>query len=148
MITSKTSKSIVLVLVALLAVPVAVAMVKPSAHRTPKPRFSIHGKARRLLYPAGAPVQIAVKLHNPSRVPIVVTAVRVSLRARGLRRGCTFRITQAKIPGRGVKVRPRRTVTLPAQHAKAPTIRMAGSGNQDRCKGLKLQFRYTGRAHS
>jgi hypothetical protein len=148
MIASKTSKSIVLVVAALLAVPVAVAVVKPSTHRTPKPRFSIHGKARRLLYPGGPAVQIAVKLHNPSRVPIFVTAVRVSLRARGLRPGCTFRIAQARIPGRGVKVRPRQTVTLPAQHAKAPTIRMVSSGNQDRCTALKLGFRYTGRAHS
>jgi hypothetical protein len=65
--------------------------------------------------------------------------------------GCTsspFVLTQASIPAAGVQVPANGQVTLPAQGATAPTLRMQDSGNQDACKNLTFHLDYSGSAHS
>jgi hypothetical protein len=151
MTRSTATKSIArLGLVALLVVPAAFAVGTPHAHhQASKPRFSITGGARRLLYPGAKPTVIALRLRNPNHVPILVMHVRVTLRGRDFPPGCSrsaFLIKQAVLPRRGVKVPSNGSVTLPAW--RAPTIRMLSTGNQDWCSRLRLAFRYAGRAHS
>lgn len=136
-------------LAALILVPAAFAVETPHAHYATRPRFSISGKARRVLYPGAKPAVITLRLRNPNPLPIYVTRVTVATSARDFAHGCSrgaFRITQAVLPPRGVKIPLHGSVVLPAR--RAPTIRMLGPGNEDRCRGLKLTFRYTGRAHS
>jgi hypothetical protein len=113
--------------------------------------FTIDGNATGLLYPGGPARTIAVTLHNPNSVPIFVTSVTVALHAADFPAGCSsgaFPITQSVIPAAGVQVAANGAVTLPAQGATAPSVKMNDSGNQNACKNLNFHFDYTGSAHS
>jgi hypothetical protein len=113
--------------------------------------FTIDGNAPGLLYPGGDAKPIAVTLHNPNEIPISVTTVTVALHTADFPAGCdssAFQVAQAAIPAAGVQVPANGSVTLPAQGATAPTVRMVDSGDQDDCKNLTFHFDYTGSAHS
>src|SRR5262249_8953124 len=114
--------------------------------------FTMDGNATGLLYPGAASgTPIAVTLHNPNSIPIYVTTVTVALHTADFPAGCAssgFQLTQATIPAAGVLVPPNGSVTLPAQGATAPIVRMLNSGNQNACKHLSFHFDYTGSAHS
>lgn len=115
--------------------------------------FAISGVAPSLLYPGAAAAPIAVKLTNPSSLAISVTALTVTLSAGGLPAGCDaawFAFAPSSLsPSHPVVVAAGGSVTLPAQGATAPTVRMLESGtNQNACRGANLTLRYSGSAHS
>lgn len=103
-----------------------------------------------MLYPGLAPRDIPVTLSNPNGVTIYVTDIKANLKSTGAP-GCNarwFTVTQASLPQSGIAVPPHGTVTLPAQGATAPTVRMIESGtNQDSCQGARLTLGYDGSAH-
>jgi hypothetical protein len=105
------------------------------------------------LYPGGPTRTIPAKFSNPNSVPITVTAFTVSIDSASLPSGCDptwFTIVQSNIPAAGVVVPPSPgSVTLPAQGATAPTIKMTDNGLQDACHGANFTIKYTnGLAHS
>jgi hypothetical protein len=113
--------------------------------------FTIDGNATGLLYPGGPARPIAVTLHNPNDIPVYVTSVVTALHTSDFPAGCSagaFVVAPASIPAAGVLVPANGAVTLPAQGATTPTVRMTDSGNQDACKNLTFHFDYTGSAHS
>ncbi len=65
-------------------------------------------------------------------------------------RATDFQITPSSVSSaHPVQVPARGAVTLPAQGASAPTIRMLDtSANQNACRNLTLRLGYTGSAHS
>lgn len=103
-----------------------------------------------MLYPGLAALAIPVRLGNPNTVTIYVTGVTTRLRSTGAP-GCSaswFRVSQASIPRGGIAVPAHRSVTLPAQGAVAPMIRLIESGkNQDACQNARLTLAYSGDAH-
>jgi hypothetical protein len=114
--------------------------------------FTIDGDTVGLLYPGGPTRQVAVTLHNPNSVAIYVTTLTVSLHVSSFPANCSssaFTLVQAgSFPSGGIQVPANGQVTLPAQGATAPTLRMNDSGNQDACKNANLQLDYSGSAHS
>jgi hypothetical protein len=103
-----------------------------------------------MLYPGLAARDIPVTLSNPNAATIYVTEVITRLQSTGTP-GCRanwFMVSQASIPQGGIAVPPHGSVTLPAQGATAPTIRLIESGtNQDACQGTRLTLTYNGSAH-
>jgi hypothetical protein len=115
--------------------------------------FTIGGSAPGLLYPGAAAAPVAVKLTNPNALAISVTALTVTLTASGLPTGCDaawFAFAPSSLsPSNPVVVPAGGSVTLPAQGATAPTMRMLDSGtNQDACRNARLTLSYSGSAHS
>ena len=93
--------------------------------------FTISGNAPSLLYPGAAAASIPVRLTNPNSVPIFVTSLAASVQSTGVT-GCSaswFQFTQSSIPAAGVQVPANGSITLPAQGATAPSIRMLDSGS-------------------
>jgi hypothetical protein len=93
-----------------------------------------------LLYPGAPPRRIRVKVKNRSAHPIRITRVSVDVRETG-RPDCPtawFRTKPARRK-RGVLLRGKSRIRLPAQGMRAPTIAMIESGtNQDACQGARL----------
>jgi len=159
-----------LIIVAVLGVPAAGAGLAiadrelrgpaPSAHEAPGPRdhdhpagFTISGNASATLLPGAAARPILARLANPNAVPIFVTTLTASLEPTKLPAGCRpadFQITPSSVSSaHPVQVPARGAVTLPAQGASAPTIRMLDtSANQNACANATLRLGYTGSAHS
>jgi Bacterial Ig-like domain len=115
--------------------------------------FSISGNASALLYP-GAPARpIALTLTNPNPVAIYVTSVQVAVTASTVA-ACSpatnLALTQSSASSAApVRVPAGGSVTLPAQGATAPTIRMVNLPvNQDACKNARFTLSYSGSAHS
>lgn len=103
------------------------------------------------LYPGAAPVLLPVLLNNPNPVPILVTAVRVSVTASPL--GCDGATNLELIPA---GVSPSAPLTLPAggsaglpsPSVAAPAIALRDLPvNQDACKGGKFSLAFAGSAH-
>jgi hypothetical protein len=93
-----------------------------------------------LLYPGAPPRPIRVRVKNRSAHPIRITRVSVDVRATGSPDCPTawFRTKPARRK-RGVLVRGKGRITLPARGMRAPTIAMIESGtNQDACQGARL----------
>jgi hypothetical protein len=103
-----------------------------------------------MLFPGLSPLEIPVTLSNPNPGTIYVTEVSASLQSTGAP-GCRakwFEIAPATIPEGGIAIPPLGSVTLPAEGATAPTIRLIESGtNQDSCQGVRLMLAYRGSAH-
>src|SRR5450755_4255639 len=159
-----------LVIVAVLGVPVAGAGLAladrelrgpaPSAHEAPGPGdhdraadFTISGNASATLLPGAAARPIVARLSNPNGVPIFVTSLTTGLGPTNLPAGChagDFQITPSSVStAHPVHVPARGSVTLPAQGASAPTIRVLDtSANQNACANATLRLGYTGSAHS
>lgn len=115
--------------------------------------FTVTGDAPGLLYPGAAAQSIPVTLHNPNSTPIVVTSLAATLAPSGLPTGCDsawFQIAQSNVANTTpVQIPANGSVTLPAQGASTPSIRMIDShSNQDACKTAHLTISYSGNAHS
>jgi hypothetical protein len=95
-----------------------------------------------LLYPGAPPRPIRVRVKNRSAHPIRITRVSVDVRATGSPDCPTawFRTKPARRK-RGVLLRGKSRIRLPAQGMRAPTIAMIESGtNQDACQGTRLML--------
>jgi hypothetical protein len=115
--------------------------------------FTISGNAPDLLYPGAAAAPIAARLTNPNAEAISVTALNVALSGSGLPAGCNpawFAFAPSSLtPSNPVVVPAGGSVTLPAQGATAPTVRLLDSGtNQNACRNAQLRLTYSGSAHS
>ena len=115
--------------------------------------FTITGGASGLLYPGATARPIALTLTNPNSVAIFVTSVQVAVTG-STSPGCApannLALTQSSASSAApVKVPAGGSVTLPAQGASAPTIRMVNlATNQDACKNARFSLTYSGSAHS
>jgi hypothetical protein len=114
----------------------------------PGHRVTLKVRVPGLLYPGAPPRPIRVKIKNRRAHPIRITRVSVDVRATG-RPGCPtawFRTEPARRK-RGVVIRPRHRIALPARGLPAPTIAMIESGtNQDACQGARLTLRAEARS--
>ena len=115
--------------------------------------FSITGNANALLYP-GAPARpIALTLSNSNSVAIYVTSLQVTVTAStspGCSPSTNLALTQSNASSAApVRIPAGGSVTLPAQGATAPTIRLLNLPvNQDACKNARFSLGYSGSAHS
>jgi len=115
--------------------------------------FSITGNANALLYP-GAPARpIALTLSNSNSVAIYVTSLQVTVTAStspGCSPATNLALTQSSASSAApVRIPAGGSVTLPAQGATAPTIRLLNLPvNQDACKNARFSLGYSGSAHS
>ena len=112
--------------------------------------FTIAGNAVGPLYP-GAPFgPLALTITNPNDVPILVTAITVTV--TGDSNGCAAADVElqqsAAAPTNELAV-PANAVDWPVPAAFQPKIRLKESGaNQDSCQNQTFGLSYTGSAHS
>jgi hypothetical protein len=103
------------------------------------------------LQPGARAESVHVDLRNPTSATIDINRLAVRVRSTDAP-GCNqawFRTKPAKVPSKGIAVQAHSSVTLPAQGASPPRIRMIESGsNQDACKNaqLRLSYAYTTRS--
>jgi hypothetical protein len=124
-----------------------------SATRHFHPPFRIAGSVRVAPLRPGLTRRLNLRLRNPHRFPIWITALSQTVtvdrahRSAGCSAGRDFRIR--RVPRRvfPFKLGPRRTRTLRALGVRLlPAIRMRNlrTVNQDACQGARLRLRYTG----
>lgn len=104
------------------------------------------------LYPGGVPREIPVTLANPNDHAIFVTSVAAT--ASGGPPGCDSAGNLSLTPSSAsdlapVVIQAHASVTLPAQGATAPTIRLLNLPvNQDACRSASFALNVTGGAHA
>lgn len=115
----------------------------------PKP-FSIEQTAEpAALYPGAPPAQVPVALRNPNPAPILVTALRMSVRTSpvGCDPGVNLELVPAGVSARApLRLAPGETAKLPAFGVSAPAIGLRDLPvNQDACQGGRFTLAFTGR---
>lgn len=103
------------------------------------------------LYPGAAPVLLPVLLNNPNPVPILVTAVRVSVTASppGCDGATNLELTPAAVSAAAPLSLPAGgSASLPSPSVKAPAIALRNLPvNQDACQGGRFSLAFSGDAH-
>lgn len=103
------------------------------------------------LYPGAAPVPLPVLLNNPNPVPILVTAVRVSVTASppGCDGATNLELTPAGVSAAAPLSLPAGgSASLPVPSVAAPAIALRNlSVNQDACQSGKFSLAFSGDAH-
>ena len=118
----------------------------------PRP-FAIEAKLDGIgaLYPGATPVLLPVLLNNPNPVPILVTAVRVSVTASppGCDGATNLELTPAGVSAAAPLALPAGgSASLPSPSVKAPAIALRNLPvNQDACQGGRFALAFSGDAH-
>jgi hypothetical protein len=135
-----------------LAALITIAWAETGAEAASPPRitFSVSGDPAGMLYPGGPPREIPLTLRNPTSDTVYVTRLSANVRDSGAN-GCDagwFKTSALDVPGEGIAVPPRGSVTLSRAGLRAPTIQMRDSGtDQNACRDAKLALAYSGTAH-
>jgi hypothetical protein len=112
--------------------------------------FTIAGNAAGLLYPGAPFAPLALTITNPNDVPILVTAITVTV--TGDSNGCAaadVELQQSPAASTNELAVPANAVNWPVPAAFQPRIRLKDSGaNQDNCQNQTFGLSYAGSAHS
>lgn len=115
--------------------------------------FTIAGSYDGLLVP-GVTGQLALRVGNPNKKPILVTSLTVTIQPGSSKAGCdgprNLQITPSNVSeANPLSVPANGSVTLPSGSVSAPRVTMRNlSTNQDACKGAVFTFAYGGSSHS
>jgi hypothetical protein len=115
--------------------------------------FAIAGGYDGLLYP-GTTGELALRVSNPNKKPILVTSLTVTIQPGSSKAGCdgprNLQIAPSNVSeANPLSVPANGSVTLPSGSVSAPRVTMLNlSTNQDACKGAVFSFVYSGSSHS